>query len=155
MAELRLPGALQPAVAVRGRVAGESRRPACPAGSAHHAGIRRRGTPSTPGGAVSGWRGLALLLAFFVGAADAQVLSTRIWPARDYTRLTLESKEELQYTIFSVKDPERLVLDLETDELSPALAELNGKVTAEDPYVQGLRVARNRLRRDLVARNGY
>jgi N-acetylmuramoyl-L-alanine amidase len=36
------------------------------------------------------------------------------------------------------------VLDLEVDEVSPALAELNGKVTAEDPYVQGLRVARNR-----------
>jgi N-acetylmuramoyl-L-alanine amidase len=36
------------------------------------------------------------------------------------------------------------VLDLETNELSPALAELNGKVTADDPYIQGLRVARNR-----------
>jgi N-acetylmuramoyl-L-alanine amidase len=43
-----------------------------------------------------------------------------------------------------VKDPERLVLDLETDDLSPALAELNGKVQADDPYIQGLRVARNR-----------
>ena len=37
-----------------------------------------------------------------------------------------------------------MVLDLETNELSPALAELHGKVTAEDPYIQGLRVARNR-----------
>jgi len=46
--------------------------------------------------------------------------------------------------MFAVKDPERLVLDLETGEMSPALAELNGKVTAEDPYLQGLRVARNR-----------
>jgi len=36
------------------------------------------------------------------------------------------------------------VLDLETSELSPALAELHGKVTAEDPYIQGLRVGRNR-----------
>jgi N-acetylmuramoyl-L-alanine amidase len=36
------------------------------------------------------------------------------------------------------------VLDLETSELSPALAELNGKVSADDPYIQGLRVARNR-----------
>jgi len=88
--------------------------------------------------------GYAIAAFLFAVSVEAQVLSTRIWPARDYTRLTLESKEELQYTIFSVKDPERLVLDLETDELSPALAELNGKVTAEDPYVQGLRVARNR-----------
>jgi N-acetylmuramoyl-L-alanine amidase len=36
------------------------------------------------------------------------------------------------------------VLELETGEISPALAELQGKVTADDPYVQGLRVARNR-----------
>jgi len=43
-----------------------------------------------------------------------------------------------------VKDPERLVLDLEVAELAPALAELNGKVTSDDPYIQGLRVARNR-----------
>jgi N-acetylmuramoyl-L-alanine amidase len=72
------------------------------------------------------------------------VLSSRIWPARDYTRLTLETKAELKYSVFSVKDPERLVLELETHEVSPALAELQAKVTAEDPYIQGLRVARNR-----------
>lgn len=46
--------------------------------------------------------------------------------------------------MFSVKDPERVVLDLETNDLSSALAELHGKVTAEDPYIQGLRVGRNR-----------
>jgi N-acetylmuramoyl-L-alanine amidase len=67
-----------------------------------------------------------------------------VWPAPDYTRLTLESKSPLNHTMFAVKDPERLVLDLETDELSPALAELNGKVAAEDPHIQGLRVAHNR-----------
>jgi len=42
-----------------------------------------------------------------------------------------------------VKDPERLVLDLET-EMTPALAELDGKVSDADPYIKGLRVARNR-----------
>ncbi len=36
------------------------------------------------------------------------------------------------------------MLDLETNDLSPALAELDGKVTADDPYIQGLRVGRNR-----------
>ncbi|HEU4351564.1 MAG TPA: N-acetylmuramoyl-L-alanine amidase [Burkholderiales bacterium] len=71
-------------------------------------------------------------------------MSTRIWPARDYTRLTLESKGEIRHTVFNLKDPERLVLDLETAELSPALAELNGKVAADDPYIKSLRVARNR-----------
>jgi len=43
-----------------------------------------------------------------------------------------------------VKDPERLVLDLEGVEISPALAELNNKVATGDPYIDKLRVARNR-----------
>jgi N-acetylmuramoyl-L-alanine amidase len=43
-----------------------------------------------------------------------------------------------------VKSPERLVLDLEGTELSPALAELHGKVTEGDPYIEKLRVGRNR-----------
>ena len=144
MAEFGLPGALQPGLALRGRVAGEGRGPVVAAGPGNQAGIRGRGAPRAPGRALRTWRGLAFLLAVFVSFAEAQVLSTRIWPARDYTRLTLESKEALEYSIFSIKDPERLVLDLETHDLSTALTELNTKVAADDPYVAGLRVARNR-----------
>src|SRR2546430_231873 len=98
--------------------------------------------------ALSRRRSLALIAAglaclALAGAAEAQVIASRIWPARDYTRLTLESRAELKYEVFAVKDPERLVLDLETD-VTPALAELDGKVAADDPYIKGLRVARNR-----------
>ena len=85
-----------------------------------------------------------VVLVSFLAPAEAQVLSSRIWPARDYTRLTLESRDEIKFTLFGVKDPARLVLDLELAELSPALLELNTKVAADDPYVQGLRVAHNR-----------
>src|SRR5438552_1788788 len=109
--------------------------------------LRRRSAPGEPGSTLGRRRGLACLAAglacLFLGAAQAQVVSSRIWPARDYTRLTLESKEEVKYQIFAVKDPERLVLDLET-EMTPALAELDGKVAGDDPYIKGLRVARNR-----------
>jgi len=141
MAEFGLPRALQPGLGLRGRVAGEGRGPALAAGPAHPAGFRWGGAARAVGRALRSWPILALLLATSV---EAQVLSTRIWPARDYTRLTIESKDKLEYTIFSIKDPERLVLDLEINDVSPALAELNGKVAAEDPYVQGLRIARNR-----------
>jgi N-acetylmuramoyl-L-alanine amidase len=144
MAEFGLPGVLQPGLGMRGRVAGKGRGPAFTPGPADQARIRRRGPSSSARASLQGWRSLAFLLAFFLGAAEAQVVSTRIWPARDYTRLTLESKEKIDYAIFSVKDPERVVLDLETNDLSPALAELHGKVSPDDPYVQGLRVGRNR-----------
>jgi N-acetylmuramoyl-L-alanine amidase len=86
----------------------------------------------------------ALSLALSAACAQAQVISTRIWPARDYTRVTLESKAELKYAVFAVKDPERLVLDLHGVEFGPALAELHGKVTEGDPQIEKLRVGRNR-----------
>jgi N-acetylmuramoyl-L-alanine amidase len=50
----------------------------------------------------------------------------------------------VKYSLFSLKDPVRLVLDLEVGEVSPALADLNAKVAGDDPYIHGLRVARNR-----------
>ncbi len=88
------------------------------------------------------------LAVFLLGAgtafAQAQITSTRIWPARDYTRVTLESKTEIRYQVFAVKDPERLVLDLEGVDYSPALAELQNKVAEGDPYIEKLRVGRNR-----------
>jgi N-acetylmuramoyl-L-alanine amidase len=87
---------------------------------------------------------LALTGVFLLGSAHAQILSSRIWPAREYTRLTLESKEDLKYTIFTVRDPDRVVLDLEVGELAPALSDLPAKVSADDPHVQALRVAKNR-----------
>ena len=141
MAEFGLPGALQPGLALRGGVAREGRGPAVSPGPAHQARFRWGSTARALGSAIRLWPFLALFLA---ASVEAQVQSTRIWPARDYTRLTLESRDKLEYAIFSVKDPDRLVIDLETSDLSPALAELNSKVAAEDPYLQGLRVARNR-----------
>ncbi len=87
---------------------------------------------------------MAFFLALATGLAHAQVVSSRIWPAPDYTRLTLESKTDIKHSVFALKDPERLVLDLETAELSPALTELQSKVAADDPYIQALRVGHNR-----------
>jgi len=108
-------------------------------------GIRSGRTPRPAFLAHAGWRSLAFVLALaFVGGAQAEVLAARIWPAPEYTRLTLETKEELKYTLFTVKDPERLVLEIETDEIAGPLADLQGKLTVEDPYIKGLRVGRNR-----------
>ena len=56
----------------------------------------------------------------------------------------MESKTEIKFQLFSVKGPERLVLDLEGVEFGPALAELNNKVTTGDPYIDKLRAGRNR-----------
>src|SRR5438309_9880572 len=145
MVELGLSRILQRRLGLPGRMAGAGRDPARPAGSRFGLGICRRRAPGDIAVALAHWRRLAVVvLVAFLAPAEAQVLSSRIWPARDYTRLTLESRDEIKFTLFGVKDPERLVLDLELAELSPALLELNAKIAADDPYVQGLRVAHNR-----------
>jgi len=127
-------------------MAGASRRRIGDAGHRIAAGFRGHRAERQPHAAHSGWRGLALVLALaFVGPVQAdEVLAARIWPAPEYTRLTLETKEALKYTLFTVTNPERLVLELETDEVAGPLADLQTKLTVEDPYIKGLRVARNR-----------
>src|SRR5512138_9541 len=147
MAELGAARLLPAGRGVHRRMAGARGQFVAAAGPDHPSLVRRRGAAGRHRGALALRRILACLgaaLAFLaVALAHAQVVSSRIWPARDYTRLTLESKAELKYQVFAVKDPDRLVLDLEAD-LTPALSDLDGKVVADDPYIKGLRVGRNR-----------
>ncbi|MFZ5530933.1 MAG: N-acetylmuramoyl-L-alanine amidase [Pseudomonadota bacterium] len=74
--------------------------------------------------------------------AEIKVASARVWPAQDYTRLTMELSAPVQHKLFSLKDPQRLVLDLEGVALDKTLKTLADKVTAGDPYIKSLRVAR-------------
>ncbi len=76
--------------------------------------------------------------------AATKVSSARVWPANEYTRVTFESPVALKVQHFFVKDPERLVIDIENIELGPALKELAAKVGANDPYIQSVRVGINR-----------
>ena len=82
--------------------------------------------------------------AFAVAAAagDIQISAARIWPATDYTRVTLESKDPIQHRLLLLKDPERLVLDLQGVALTPALSGLADKVGPNDPYVKAVRIGR-------------
>jgi len=74
-------------------------------------------------------------------AAD-RISSARIWPAEDYTRLTIESKKAIRHNMFTLSDPDRLVIDLEKVELGDTLNELTNKVSDSDPYVKSMRVGR-------------
>lgn len=87
---------------------------------------------------------LLLLVSRNVAAAPASVLAVRVWPARDYTRITLESREPLIFSHHSAHQPERLVVDLEGLELNSVLQSLPAKITGQDPYIQLIRAGRNR-----------
>jgi len=88
--------------------------------------------------------GLVLLVSRNSVAASASVLAVRVWPARDYTRITIESREPLVFSHHSVRNPERLVVDLEGLELNSILQSLPTKITGQDPYIQLIRAGRNR-----------
>ncbi|HRD92178.1 N-acetylmuramoyl-L-alanine amidase [Accumulibacter sp.] len=70
------------------------------------------------------------------------ILAVRVWPAPDYTRVTIEHSAPLKYTHFTVKDPERLVVDLEGVELTSVLESLGKKVAPDDPNIKLLRAGR-------------
>ena len=84
----------------------------------------------------------ALLATTCAFAQNVQITAARVWPARDYTRITLESGAPIAHNVFSVKDPERLVLDLEGIEITIALTQLADRIAADDPYIKAVRIGR-------------
>ena len=87
----------------------------------------------------------ALLLSqVFVAAVRAAepVRAVRIWPSQDYTRVTLESRQPIRHSLLVVKNPERIVLDLQDVEYASIQQQIADKVLASDPYVANLRAGR-------------
>ena len=76
-------------------------------------------------------------------ARGATILAVRVWPAPDYSRVTIESDTALKARQFFVASPPRLAVDIEGIDLNPALKELVAKVRADDPTIAGIRVAQN------------
>jgi N-acetylmuramoyl-L-alanine amidase len=89
---------------------------------------------------------LVLMLGTAEIARGASIVAVRVWPAQEYTRLTIESDQELVARQQLLSDPDRLVVDIDGLELSPALRELVGKVRSDDPYIAGVRVGQNQPR---------
>ena len=89
-------------------------------------------------------------LALGLGAADiawgASIVAVRVWPAQEYTRVTIESDQALVARQFMTDNPPRLVVDIDNLELSSALRELVGKVRSDDPFIAGVRVGQNQPR---------
>ncbi len=76
-------------------------------------------------------------------AGRAEVVrALRIWPSAAYTRLTLETRNALRYSLIGVKNPERLVLDLEGVDLPSVQQQLASRSLQNDPYISALRAAR-------------
>lgn len=90
--------------------------------------------------------GATLVLSVLAPAAAnaMQILAVRVWPAADYTRVTLENDAELKATHFLVKDPNRMVVEIEGLTLNSTLKDLVAKIQTNDPYIKQVRVGQNR-----------
>lgn len=81
-----------------------------------------------------------------LSARAAQIMAVRVWPADDYTRVTLENDSDLKTEHFLLADPPRLVVDIDGLDLNDTLKSLVAKVEANDPYIKQVRVGQNRPR---------
>jgi N-acetylmuramoyl-L-alanine amidase len=91
---------------------------------------------------VQGLLSLLLLLHLNHSALAANLVSAvRVWPAQDYTRITLEANSAFTYKMSYMQNPDRVVLDIDQVELNPAIKSLADKVQANDPYIKQIRSA--------------
>jgi len=87
---------------------------------------------------------LALALPAAAGSAVAadRIAAVRVWPAQDYTRITIEADRPIRHELLLVKNPERLVLDLEGVAFDSLQQEIAGKILPSDPYIGQMRAGR-------------
>lgn len=64
---------------------------------------------------------ISLLLFATVASADTTVENIRIWSENDKTRVVLDLSEPAQHNIFTLRAPDRLVVDLKSGRLAPQL----------------------------------
>ena len=81
------------------------------------------------------------LLTNVANAAPLAIASARIWPGADYTRITFEAARPVPHKMTVLKNPDRLVIDLENVELNAVLKSLADKALGSDPHVKSIRVA--------------
>jgi N-acetylmuramoyl-L-alanine amidase len=75
------------------------------------------------------------------GFAENSIKATRVWPASDYTRVTIESLLPILNDQMILQNPERIVVDLKNIVLNDVLKELSYKVKDIDPNIKKIRVA--------------
>ncbi len=90
--------------------------------------------------------GATLLLSLIIPRLSlaAQIAAVRVWPAADYTRVTLETDSKLKTSHFVVKEPNRLVVDIDGVDLDAKLKSLIAKIQPNDPYIAQVRIGQNR-----------
>ncbi len=99
--------------------------------------LTRRNLLSTATGALT----LTLAPMRAHAAKMAEMIDVRMWPAAEYTRVTLEHSEPIEHNFFHLNSPRRLVVDIENLRLTPKLQKMISDVSPKDPYIKAIRIA--------------
>jgi len=105
----------------------------------HHASVPARRHFLKAAGAS-----FAMMVSPLGQAAASTMVAVRVWPAEDYTRITLESRAEIGFKYFTLDGPDRLVVDLDGIEFDSVIKHLPDRITTEDPFIKLVRAGRNR-----------
>lgn len=73
-------------------------------------------------------------------AMASTIVAVRVWPAKDYTRVTLETDTPVVFQQTLVENPDRFVIDLDGLEANTTLRDLVAKITPNDPQISQVRV---------------
>ncbi|MDG2252066.1 MAG: N-acetylmuramoyl-L-alanine amidase [Methylophilaceae bacterium] len=88
---------------------------------------------------------LFLTLFLFIVTSNAysknDIHAVRIWPAQEYTRITIESIAPLNNDQMILKNPERVVIDLKNIAINDVIKMLPSKLSENDPNINKIRVA--------------
>lgn len=88
--------------------------------------------------------GSTLLFSFapFDIARGAKMVAVRMWPAEEYTRVTIETDVPLKFKHFFVRSakPLRFVIDIEGLELTERIKKQIAAVNPDDPYIAAMRI---------------
>ena len=91
---------------------------------------------------ISGFSILALSIISSISWAANTVTAARVWPAQDYTRITLEASSPINYKMSIIKNPDRIVVDINDIDLNEAMKTLTDKILSSDPYIKQVRVGK-------------
>lgn len=83
-----------------------------------------------------------LMLSQATWAVANTITAARVWPAQEYTRITFEASAPVKHQLLILKNPDRLVLDIEDVELNTILKTLSDRILSGDPYIKQVRVAK-------------
>lgn len=74
------------------------------------------------------------------GTSGRAIAAVRMWPSREYTRITFELASPIPFRAQMIDNPHRVTLDLNGLQVESGIRELLAKVSDKDPYVRQIRI---------------